>query len=696
MTKKKEKSDNNARIIKSILSQDKTKAFVCYINNQNKCYCLTYNINDNSWNEESLYLEDCQNSEKSSLHIEYIESEYIVYCFQSNNKFNLKKFDSNFQPKDDVQNGIYNLSDSLEGCSDYYISSLAHNLNDIQIFVNCDGIIMKKSLITITTTLPATSILTTLPLTTILTTFPATTILTTLPATTILTTLPATTILTSLPATTILTTLPSKNILTTLPASTILNTFHNNNGVLQGKTNKTKDDIINNINNALEGYEVGQTLELFGDDFNVKVSPINSKTHGNISTYIDFSDCEKILRDKNELDESSILTVYQIEIDNPNQQSLINDVQYAVFNEKKEKLDLSVCSNEQIEIYYQINTSMINTSKVNYYSDLGIDVFNLDGGFFNDICYSYSEGDSDMVLDDRVTDIYQNYSICEDNCEYNSINLTENLVSCKCSVKTELVTEVKPPKLDKILRDTFEDSNLAVIKCYNLVFSIKNKHKNMGFLIFSFLVLLHIPFFIYYAIYNISSLSKFIISEMNKFHYSCQAMSPPKKLRTMRIKNKKKSTNMIKQKKDSAEFVIEKNALLEKSSRRRKMKTNLKRENISSIFGNNNSNFFEKNSKEKTKSLKGLNSKLKNKKKGLKKKRKTKKCKSLQPPPVLLVDYKVVNKNIITMKGRNDLNTTKKVLPTAQEIQIKKEKKGKIKLSSKIYALIQIDANNGG
>ena len=90
-------------------------------------------------------------------------------------------------------------------------------------------------------------------------------------------------------------------------------------------------------------------------------------------------------------------------MDNPNQQSLINDVQYAVFNEKKEKLDLSVCSNEQIEIYYQINTSMLNTTKINYYSGLGIDVFDINGGFFNDICYSYSEGDSDMVLDDRVT-----------------------------------------------------------------------------------------------------------------------------------------------------------------------------------------------------------------------------------------------------------------------------------------------------
>ena len=299
--------------------------------------------------------------------------------------------------------------------------------------------------------------------------------------------------------------------------------------VMQEKTNKTKGDIISNIEDALEDYDIGQTYEIFGDDFNIKVSPINSKIHGNISTYIDFSN---ILREKNKLDESSILTVYQIEMDNPNNQSLINDVQYAVFNEKKEKLDLSVCSSEQIDIYYQIDSSKINTTKINYYSELGIDVFDLKGGFFNDICYSFSEGDSDMVLDDRVSDIYQNYSICEDNCEYNMLNLTENLVSCKCSVKTELVPEVNPPKLDAIIRDTFADSNVAVIKCYKLVFSFDNKLQNKGFLIFSVLVLLHIPFFIYYAIYNISSLSKFIFSEMNKFHYGCQNQEMnPKNLR---------------------------------------------------------------------------------------------------------------------------------------------------------------------
>ena len=186
---------------------------------------------------------------------------------------------------------------------------------------------------------------------------------------------------------------------------------------------------------------------------------------------------------------------------------------------------------------------------------------------------------------------------------------------------------------------------------------------------------------------------------MNKFHYSCQAVNPPKKNKTIINKNKKKSTYIIKQNKDSTECLIEKNSLQEKSTSRIKLKkkTKLKRKKTS-LLHNNIKNILEKNEEVKTRSLVGINSELKKKKRGLKRKRKTKKFKSLQHPPVLLVDYKVVNKNIITMKGRNNLNTTtKKALPKIHDLKTKKESKGKkIKLSSKIYALIQIDANNGG
>ena len=82
------KASNGAKAIKSILSQDETQAFVCFINDNNNCDCLIYDITTNEWNDYSTYLYDCLPS-SSSLNIEYFESsnEYVVYCFQSETKF---------------------------------------------------------------------------------------------------------------------------------------------------------------------------------------------------------------------------------------------------------------------------------------------------------------------------------------------------------------------------------------------------------------------------------------------------------------------------------------------------------------------------------------------------------------------------------------------------------------------------------
>ena len=76
-------------------------------------------------------------------------------------------------------------------------------------------------------------------------------------------------------------------------------------------------------------------------------------------------------------------------------------------------VNLSVCKNERIEINYQLDQEKINQTKVNYYSNLGIDVFDIKSDFFNDLCYPYSEKGSDIILKDRVSDIYENYSMCE-------------------------------------------------------------------------------------------------------------------------------------------------------------------------------------------------------------------------------------------------------------------------------------------
>ena len=57
----------------------------------------------------------------------------------------------------------------------------------------------------------------------------------------------------------------------------------------------------------------------------------------------------------------------------------------------------------------------------------------------------------------------------ENKCEYNNINLTESIVICLYDIKTEVDSVAESPEVDKMIRDIFVDSNLAVIKCYNLI-----------------------------------------------------------------------------------------------------------------------------------------------------------------------------------------------------------------------------------
>ena len=474
------------------------------------------------------------------------------------------------------------------------------------------------------------------------------------------------------------------SILTTLP---IINDY-NNKKVIVERSDKTKEEIMQNLDTVMENYDVGEIYEIFGEDYSIKISPINTRVYSNISTYIQFSNCENILREKNGLSQSSILTVYQIEIDNFNENSLINKVEYAVFNENKDRLDLSVCEDEKIEINYQIDSSKINKTKVDYYSDLGVDVFDIEDEFFNDICYSYSENDADMILTDRVNHIYQNYSLCESNCEYDKINLTDNLVTCQCSVKTNADIIEKPLRLDTIIRNSFEESNIAVIKCYSLVFSLKNKSRNIGFWIFTILVTLHIPNFIYYFIFNIVSIRKFIFNEMSKFHYLYIKSNPKKKgnniynLNLKDLENKEKI--IVKEKKNKKDNKKDKE---DNSNSKEQMGKNpnviivnnkiiIKHRN--KISRNNTNKFFSNISSANSKSIQnmsknellGINQKMKEKNK------KSKTYKSYQDPKV---------KTVEKIKDHDDKR--KDSSDNALE-----DKDNKYNLYN--YSLIQIDANN--
>ena len=683
------KDNGGAKFLKSIMSPSGTKYYICYTKDDSNGDCLIFDLNTNAWTDPINYLNNCL-LKVTSLNLKLFDSlNYILLsCFQSETTFQIIKFNNNFEKMDDEQNGLFYLDESLvQSCTESSLSSLVNDTdqNIIKIFGNCDFTPKKYEIIKIIDYTP-----TSIPIySTIISTIPET------PETTIIypslstniynpetsfinpslsTNIynPVTTFIYSSDSVHISNNIDSSVVTYSSIVSTLILSNDNDEddlNIIQMNNEDTKEDILNNINNVLDDYDLGQNYEIFGNDYKIKIGKINSKLYKNISTYIDFSSCEKELRKINKLNDSHLLTIFQMEIDNPNNQRLIDDVRYFIFNEEKQPMDLSACENEDIEIHYQLNTSMINFEKVNYYNELGIDVFNIEDVFFNDICYPHSENGSDMILKDRVSDIFENYSLCENNCKYIRVNLTSNMSTCKCSIKTSTDSKTESPTLSEIIRDTFKDSNLAVIICYKLVFSFKNKLENYGFLIFTIIVLAHFPLFIHYLRYNIFYVIKYVFSEMSKYKYWNGINSPPKKnsRKKINLEYDKKNNSKGKDSKDNINCRIHKFKQI--GNIESKYKTN-------STYSNEN--LINSNCKKK---LNKFKSKMKNNKNKLSNR-------------ILLFDYKVYNKNYINLKGKKNKQSSSTINTHNEKNKLQKTNIKERTESLKIYSLIQMNADN--
>ena len=220
---------------------------------------------------------------------------------------------------------------------------------------------------------------------------------------------------------------------------------------------------------------------------------------------------------------------------------MIDQVEYKIYDQNDYEIDLSVCQDVEISIEYKIkDTSLINLQEALSFQDIGVDVFNLKDDFFNDICYSFSDSNSssDMILSDRVSDIFQNVSLCGDGCEYQSINYETNSANCKCEVKKEINTKPEKGNFQSSIMNTFLESNFGVIKCFNLVFSFEGKLSNIGFWVFGSILLFHIPIYIFYFKNGTTKMKNFISKEMIKKGYIPNEEEPPKNIEPLTYQRK--------------------------------------------------------------------------------------------------------------------------------------------------------------
>ena len=194
---------------------------------------------------------------------------------------------------------------------------------------------------------------------------------------------------------------------------------------------------------------------------------------------IDLKGCSDLLKAQNGIDSSVDLIILKYENENSVSNGNEKSIQYEVYLPNSTiKLNLSVCSNININIYVPIK---LNEQTQKLYDDLkeqGYNFFDKNDKFYKDICNPYkSENGTDVLLADRYNDFFvANQLTCQSNCEYSDYLPNSQYLKCECNVVDEEKIETKEPEkmtsksIGKSFYNILKYSNYKVLFCYKLVF----------------------------------------------------------------------------------------------------------------------------------------------------------------------------------------------------------------------------------
>ena len=195
---------------------------------------------------------------------------------------------------------------------------------------------------------------------------------------------------------------------------------------------------------------------------------------------------KKKLKEKYSIPENEVLNILKVDIKRKETNSL--QVEYEVYSENFEKLDLYYCKDEKVRITIPFNLKNISnynnnnrklSEEINIEEKykLGLeydyDIFNPNSSFYKDICTFFdSEYNTDLIIEDRKKYYYLSLMFCEESCTYSSYNITNNKVDCDCSTKIEtlynpLLRNFSYNKLNSDFNKKVSNVNFKVFKCIN-------------------------------------------------------------------------------------------------------------------------------------------------------------------------------------------------------------------------------------
>ena len=291
--------------------------------------------------------------------------------------------------------------------------------------------------------------------------------------------------------------------------------------------NRVTDESLKVFNDQIDGiilnYSICNETNIFiwGNDilFHITTTDnIKNNKYNNISS-INLGECEKNIKEEYKID---YIIIKKIDIK-------VNEniiVFYELYNPvTKNKINLSICKNNKIEILTPIDIDDKLNNNYKELSNEGYNIFDPNDPFYNDVCSPYiSENDTDIILLDRKKIFFNdNLTYCQSDCSFKGIDIETNKVKCECNVIENQNYKISSVKFDKVeLVESFYQfnnfTNFKVITCFDLVFSKKGQIYNIGsylLILFTFIFLIiQIKYIINQKMY-VGKLIRELLNSMN-------------------------------------------------------------------------------------------------------------------------------------------------------------------------------------
>jgi len=221
-----------------------------------------------------------------------------------------------------------------------------------------------------------------------------------------------------------------------------------------------------------------------------KISQENISKNKDLSK-IDLLDCENILKNQYNIKNDEVLIIIQVDLKRNDTNSI--QVEYQIYSEQYNYLDLKFCENKKIKVNipYDLTKTKIRKlfqeisleEKYKLGMKYNYDILNPDSPFYNDICTPFdSEFDTDLIIEDRKKYYYLPQLFCEDSCTYLSYDTLTEKVDCMCNVKIDQIYTTSRNFSYNIEGQSFHKKitnvNFKVFQCVGKGF--KNFFKNIG------------------------------------------------------------------------------------------------------------------------------------------------------------------------------------------------------------------------